>query len=145
MSPTPQSAPHRQPSGPVAAPRQCLWPRRAQLAAAGPSANISPSGVQWQYGDSVTLSTGIIRMIDAATWLISLSCCQWPYPYAIKQLPDIKISDEKLSVESVQNRIASEVKLQRIQMWFAMKARWTLWTVQCAAAIRVKWSLICIY
>ena len=74
MSPTPQSAPHRQPSGPVAAPRQCLWPRRAQLAAAGPSANISPSGAQWHYGDSVTLSTGIIRMIDAATWLISLSC-----------------------------------------------------------------------
>ena len=36
--------------------------------------------------------------------------------YALKQLPDIKISDEKLSVESLQNRIASEVKLQRIQM-----------------------------
>lgn len=108
VSPPPQSAPHRQPSGPVAAPRPCLWPRRAQLAAAGPSANISPSGVQCQYGDSVTLSMDwklYIQQHDLLLWVVG---CQWPYPYAIKQLPDEFLMKSQCKKPTKQNRQWSE-------------------------------------
>ena len=98
MSPPPQSAPHRQPSGPVAAPRQCLWPRRAQLAAAGPSANISPSGVQCQYGDSGHTFHGGDQQHNIT--------CGLPVaiPYAIKQLPDKFLMKSQCEKPTKQNR-----------------------------------------
>ena len=108
VSPPPQSAPHRQPSGPVAAPRQCLWPRRTQLAAVGPSANISPTGGQCQYGDSVTLSMDwklYIQQHDLLLWVVG---CQWPYPYAIKQLPDEFLMKSQCKKPTKQNRQWSE-------------------------------------